>query len=435
MSQSTDPTLILGGGFTGLFTALHLSHQRYSRPVVLIDQRERFAFKPLLYEFLSGEMSDDQVWPRYRELLQGSPVKFIQDTVQAIDLHQRQVQLASGLSYSYRYLVLALGCVNGYFGIEGAQEHSLPFRNGQDAEVLERQLRECLQRASQMEASPERDRLLTVGIIGAGSSGVELAATLADLLPNWYANLGGDPQAVRVVVVEQKPEILATGGDKGDLRKTAQAALKTRTVPVELFLGAKVSAIRPHQIEFQRQDQAETLQAGTIVWTAGTATHPLIQALPIPEAHRARRGHLSVTPTLQLPDFPEVFAGGDCATNTDNPLPPTAQVAYQEGAAIACNLKAIDQGHAPSPAQVQLRGSLLKLGLSESAADLFDHFEIKGKVGHLIRQATYLELLPTPVHNFKVTSEWLIDNVFHRFSSPTQLAGAKAGKSTQELSE
>ncbi len=84
-------------------------------------------------------------------------------------------------------------------------------RNGQDAEALERQLRECLQRASQMEPSEERDTLLTVGIIGAGSSGIELAATLADLLPSWYANLGGDPQAVRVVVVLQ-PEILATGG-------------------------------------------------------------------------------------------------------------------------------------------------------------------------------------------------------------------------------
>lgn len=68
MNQSI-PIVILGGGFTGLFTALHLCHQRYPRPVILIDQKERFVFKPLLYELLSGEMTINQVCPRYDQLL------------------------------------------------------------------------------------------------------------------------------------------------------------------------------------------------------------------------------------------------------------------------------------------------------------------------------------------------------------------------------
>lgn len=91
MNQSTDPTVILGAGFTGLFTALHLCNQRYPRQVVLIDQKERFIFKPLLYEFLSGEMNTNQVWPRYQELLDCSGVAFVQDTVQTIDLQQRGI--------------------------------------------------------------------------------------------------------------------------------------------------------------------------------------------------------------------------------------------------------------------------------------------------------------------------------------------------------
>ena len=78
MSESGLRTVIVGGGFTGLFTALHLSHQRYVGEVVLIDQSERFVFKPLLYEFLNGQMDADQVWPRYEELLQGSSVMFVQ---------------------------------------------------------------------------------------------------------------------------------------------------------------------------------------------------------------------------------------------------------------------------------------------------------------------------------------------------------------------
>jgi NADH dehydrogenase len=89
MEHATSPTLILGGGFVGLFTALHLSHQRCTLPIILIDQEWSFIFKPLLYEFLSGEMNVDLVWPRYDKLLHNSGIAFICDTVQDIDLQTR----------------------------------------------------------------------------------------------------------------------------------------------------------------------------------------------------------------------------------------------------------------------------------------------------------------------------------------------------------
>jgi NADH dehydrogenase FAD-containing subunit len=99
-----------------------------------------------------------------------------------------------------------------------------------------------------------------------------------------------------------------------------------------------------------------------------------------------------------------VFAGGDCTVDIENPLPATAQVAYHQRAMIARNLKAISEGRSLSPAYVRLRGTLLKLGLAESAAEIFNRFEVKGNLGHLIRVAAYPELLPTPVHDFKVTT-------------------------------
>ncbi len=114
---------------------------------------------------------------------------------------------------------------------------------------------------------------------------------------------------------------------------------------------------------------------------------------------------------MQLPDFPEVFAGGDCAVQ-DRSLPATDQVAYQQGAAIAHNLKAIALGNDLKPATVNLRGTLLKLGLEDAAANIFDLLEIDGEIGHLIRQGTYLEMLPTPIHNFKATSEWIKEEIF-----------------------
>lgn len=415
MNQSTHPTVILGGGFTGLFTALHLCHKSYPRPVILIDQKERFIFKPLLYEFLSGEMNANQVWPRYEQLLDCSGVAFVQDTVETIDLQQRQIELASGLRYAYSNLVLALGSAINYFDIEGAEENSISFRTGKDAVALGQHLRHCLQHASQTEDPQQRRLLLTVAVIGAGPAGVEMAATLADLLPRWYGKLGGNSQEIRVVILNRSKEILK-GDVNSHLRETAQKALQQRTVPVELLLEVAVSAICPNQVEYKHHDQVEMLPAATIIWTAGNITHPLIKNLPISQEYRDQHDRLWVTPTLQLPDFSEVFAGGDCAALGENPLPATAQVAYQQGAAIAHNLQAIAAGEDLRGAQVNLRGTLMKLGLGESVANLGDRFEITGRLGHLIRQGTYLQLLPTPVHNFKANVEWLTDEVFHRYS-------------------
>ena len=117
-------------------------------------------------------------------------------------------------------------------------------------------------------------------------------------------------------------------------------------------------------------------------------------------------------------DFPEVFAGGDCAFVEDTSMPATAQVAYQLGVTIAHNLKAIALEKEPKTAKVSLRGTLLKLGLNEAAANIYDVFEVTGEAGHLIRQGTYLELLPTPIHNFKATTEWLNEEIFRHHIDP-----------------
>ena len=438
MANPAYQTVILGGGFTGLFTALHLSHQHYPRSVILIDQNDRFCFKPLLYEYFSGEMDADQVVPRYDELLKRSGVIFVQDTVQAIDLHQRQVQLAGGDAYGYTNLVLGLGSVTGYFGVEGAAENALPFRTQQDAIAIDHHVRDRLKQALQSEDAAQRQRLLTFAVVGGGPSGVEMAATMADLLPEWYEAAGGRRQDIRILLVNHG-EILK-GDVNSQLRETAEQALQQRAVPVELLTGAAVTAIKPEALEYKRDDRTETIPIGTVIWTAGTNIHPLIKSLPIPDAHRDRHGLLSVMPTLQLPDFPEVFAGGDCAIDLQpetgggdayehpqpqhdqdtsaeaqqpvKPLPPTAQVAYQQGAAIAYNLKALALGYDPKPAHVGMRGTLMKLGLENGVANLFNKVEITGEVGNLIRQGAYLELLPTPVHDFKATKQWLQDELF-----------------------
>ena len=408
------PTLILGGGFTGLFTALHLSHQQYTTPTILIDREWNFIFKPLLYEFLSGEMNIQFIRHRYDDLLHKSGIAFIRDEEQSIDLQKRQVSLASGLHYTYSNLVLSLGSVAGYFGVKGARENALAFRTSEDAIALAWKLRDCLQQATQTSEPQQKKNLLTIAILGAGCTGVELAATLADLLPDWYSPLGGDIADIRIVVIQRGKQILK--GDSDRLRQTAQEALQKRTISVDVMLETSVIEIRPNVVVLKRNnrinDQIEELAAATIIWTTGIVINPLIDTLSIPEGGRDKQGRLKLTDTLQLIDFPEVFAGGDC-TVMEHPLPATAQVAYQQGAAIAHNLQALSEGHSPIAFEVGMRGTLMKLGLSDGVAEIYDRYEVKGNLGHLIRQAAYLQLLPTPARNFKSTVEWLSDEMFH----------------------
>ncbi|MEH2236839.1 NAD(P)/FAD-dependent oxidoreductase [Nostoc sp.] len=412
MNSPVDQTVIVGGGFTGLFTALHLAHKHYPRSVILIDKNERFCFKPLLYEYFDGEMDTFQVVPRFSELLKGSGVIFVQDAVQSIDLHQREVKLASGNSYNYSNLVLALGSVTTYHQVEGAKENAFPFWTQADAIALERHLRDCFQRAVQTEDSEERRKLLTVGVVGGGSSGVEMAATLADFLPHWYEVLGGNSGEIRIVLLNHGKEIL-NDDINNPLRPIAEKELQKRRIPIEILTGAKVTTIHPNAIEYKHNEQIKTLATHTAIWTAGTSVHPLIKDLAISQEHRDHQGRPLVTSTMQLLDFPEVFAGGDCAGLPDNSLPPTAQVAYQQGANIAHNLKAIALGEELKPVKVNIRGTLLKLGVNHAAANLLNVFEVAGEPAHLIRQATYLTLLPTPIHDFKATTEWVDEEIFH----------------------
>ncbi len=413
MNQVSHPTVILGGGFVGLFTALHLGHQDYPHPLVLIERGDRFSFKPLLYELLTGELHAELVCPLYAKLLSGSRVSFVQDTVKSIDLPQRQVVLASGKSYDYRNLVLALGGQTNYFKTPGAAENSFSFTSATEAVTLRARLQDCLQTANSTKDREQRLRLLTVAIIGAGPAGVELACTLADILPVWYEELGGDYEEIRVVLVNRSHEILK-GDINSRLRDTAREALDSRTVAVELLLDAAVTAIKPDGVEYKHQEQSNFLPAMTIVWTAGTEIHPLLKDLPVAPEHRESGGRLHVNPALQLPDFPEVFVGGDCAYFLSKPQPATAQVAYQQGKAIADNLTALVSRQAPIPARVTLHGTLMKLGIGEGVANIFDRHEVKGKAGHLIREATYLQLLPAPLYNFHSTAEWLTDELFRR---------------------
>jgi len=433
MTVNSSATVIVGGGFVVLFTALHLRHRQHSDPIILIDPQARFVFKPMLYEVLTAELPESVVCPSYQELLVNSEIEHWAETVTGLDLHNRTLTLASGQQQGYKNLVLAVGAVQGYLGTEGAEHHAFAFRSREEAIALKSHLQACLRQSLATADPAERQALLTVAIVGAGPAGVEMAATLADLLPSWYLSMRGNVHDLKIYLINHAPTILA-GDANVHLKTTALEALNNRTIPVGLRLGVGVKAVTDKQLIYQEkgQEQTQLLETYTTIWTAGTAVNPLIQAISeqIPLEHRDRHGQPLVSQSLQLLDYPDVFAAGDCVSVQDNPKPALAQIAYQQGAAIAHNLIAF-QNHQPliTP-DPQLRGTLMKLGLGNSVANLFDKVQIDGKIGDLLRNATYLELLPTPLHNFKATTQWLEEETIHRFHRPHAPSPADIDRAT-----
>ncbi|MEO1396946.1 MAG: NAD(P)/FAD-dependent oxidoreductase [Cyanobacteria bacterium J06634_5] len=437
-------TVIIGAGFSGLFTALHLTNQGYRHPIVLIDRNERFCFKPLLYDYISGEMRSYQTNPVYVELLQGRSISFVQGTVELVDLEARQVRLSDGRTQAYENLVIAPGCVPSFFA-DGASEHAFTFHSKADADALKAHLMARCKEAVQHPSSEVRRSLLTVAIVGGGPVGVELALTLGDLLPQWYHDAKNAASSKTSSSLEDIRIVLLNRSDilKGDvnslLRDSAMSAMEDRAVQPEVIPGASVTAVYPNSIEFSHNDQTEILPAATTVWAAGTKVHPLVEAISVPRSHRTKRGQLLVKPTLQLLAYPEVFAAGDCAVigseeGYAKPLPAIAQVAYQQGGAIAAALlaKAKQKDSLPS-ANVSLRGTVMKLGIGTAVANVFDRYEISGTAGQTIRRMMYLSLLPTPAYNVGTTLSWIKDDVFNAHAGAFYDIDYTAGYEVEEL--
>jgi NADH:ubiquinone reductase (non-electrogenic) len=408
---------ILGGGFGGLYTALELIRRPWPEPpqITLVDRQERFVFAPLLYELLTGEMEEWEVAPRFQDLLPEG-VAFRRGAVQSVDLQEHRVFLAEGQTLEYDALVLALGGETPLQGVPGAAEFAFPFRTLADAQRLRAHLQTLEAR--------DPAQAIYLAIVGAGASGVELACKLADRL--------GSRGQIRLIEVGS--QILP--GFAPSSRKAAQAALAQRRVQVELqtkVLGIEATGDNgapPFRLQRQRlatQEMAVDL-VDAVLWTVGTQPAAAIANLDLP---KNERGRLQVLPTLQTPTFPEVFALGDGAAVVDatgQPVPATAQAAFQEAGYCAWNLWALLTQERPLlPFRYFSLGEMLSLGADTAVVSALGGLTLTGPLGYLARRVAYLFRLPTLEHQLRVGWSWMTRPLWQALGS-LELTGALVGR-------
>ena len=396
--MSKAKILILGGGFGGIFTALELAG---SADVTLVSDEDHFLFTPMLYEYLSGEVEAWHIAPRFDELLDDN-INFIQATITGIDLAAQSVSLAGHEPVNYDALVLAIGGVTNYVGVEGAEEFTLPFRKLSHADHLRQRMVAALDRIPPDSAPQDARRETTFAVVGAGASGCELSTKMADLLSDSFQRraLHGEP---RVLIIEMGDRLVPGMGDQ--IREFVEQALHESRV--EVHTQTRVVKVGPDELTFEHEGKQETLKTAGVVWTGGVKMSPLIEHLDV---EKNKRGLLVVNPTLQLSQHVNVFALGDIAFYPDATptLAGTAQLAFQQASLAAKNIKSYMEGKEMQTKHFEELGEAISLG-TERAAVLTGGKAFGGALARQARFALYTSRLPTWHHRLRVGASWFFE--------------------------
>ena len=388
--------VILGGGFGGLFTALDLSGVD---DVTLVCDEDHFVFTPMLYEYFSGEVEAWHIGPTYKELIDEGGVQILVDKATAVDLDAQTVSLKNHGSINFDVLVLAVGGVTNYAGVEGAEEFSLPFRKIEHADTLRQRMVTTLDRIPPEMPPQDVRRELTFALVGAGASGCELSTKMADLLVDAFKRraLYGEP---RVMLLEMGDKVVPGMGQQ--IREIVEEALLESHVEVHTL--TRVVNVTADGVTFEHDGIQEEVKTAGVVWLGGVRMNPLIEQLDV---EKNNRGLLTIKPTFQLSQHDNVFALGDIAfyPDADPTLHGTAQLAFQQASIVARNCKALLEGKEMQTKYFEELGEAISLG-TERAAVLTGGKAFGGALARQARFALYTSRLPTWHHRLRVGASW-----------------------------
>lgn len=409
-SMKKNRVLILGGGFGGLYAALEFERRRDPEfEVTLISQDNFFLFTPMLHEVAASDLDLTHIVNPIRKMLHH--VHFFEGDVRSIDTAKRQVVVAHGFdqhthSLEYDHIVFALGCVTNFYNIPNLAETAVTMKSLGDAIGLRNRLIEHLEEADTECAANDREPLLTFVVAGGGFAGVETIGSINDFLKEalrFYSNLR--PEMVRVVLVHPGEFVLPELGEQ--LGRYASRKLAERGV--EIQANTKIKAVTPREVELT---DGTRINSFTLVWTAGTAPHPLLEKLPLPK----ERQRLKVNAAMGVEGYPGIWALGDCAMIPDEHggyQPPTAQHASREGKVLAHNIVANTRGKELIPFRFNTLGLLASIGRRTGVARILN-INFSGFVAWWLWRTIYLLKLPRAEKKLRVALDWTLDVFFSK---------------------
>jgi NADH dehydrogenase len=323
--------LILGSGFAGLNAAKVFAGSK-EIALTIIDQKNYHLFQPLLYQVASAALSPAEIAVPIRNIFSRySRVKVFQGTAHKIDPETKSVLTNVG-EFRYDYLIMACGARHFYFGNDAWEKNAPGLKTIEQAIEIRRRVLTAFENAETENNIGKKTKLLTFVIVGAGSTGVELAGALAELSRFTFARdfRNIDTKRTRIILIEAGPRILSNFSEKLSLR----ANRHLENLGVQVLTGKKVTKIDTDGVNMGD----ERIEAATILWAAGIEASSLNRQL---DGELDSMGRIVVEPDLSLKHHSEIFVAGDqahFAHQTGKPLQGIAPVALQQGRFIAKNI-------------------------------------------------------------------------------------------------
>jgi NADH:ubiquinone reductase (H+-translocating) len=436
MRPAVDPrrrgrarVVVLGGGFGGVYAALHL--QRLAAKgapleVSLVNRENYLVFQPMLAEVIAGDVGIVDTVSPLRQLLGHSDL-FVRE-IEGVDLDRRVVTLGAGLTpqtqeLEFDHLVLALGNVTDFRGIPGLPEHALAFKTLADAVRIRNHLIHVLEQASVVTDPQVRRTMLTFVVAGGGFSGTEVAAALNDFVRRAVLHYRSIAHAeVRIMLVHS-----ATSALERELtpRLASYATNALAEQGIELLLGQRLVAASPQSAVLS---DGQRISTRTLISTVPSSPNPVIERLGLPMT----RGRLQCEATTAVIGQQGVWALGDCAAIPmpgGQTSPATAQHAIRQAKVLAANIAA---SHSDAPTRsfsFTGLGKLGALGHHRAVAELPGGFTVEGLPAWLMWRGVYWSKLPGAARKTRVAISWLSDLVLP--SHPVQLNLGEGRGATQ----
>lgn len=373
MQQEHPRIVVLGAGFGGL--AFCQGFRQSNAQITLVDRQNHHLFQPLLYQVATAGLSAPDIAQPIRSILSDHPtVTVLLEEVRDINLNERTVQLSRD-KLAYDYLVMALGGCTTYFGHPEWEEFAPGLKSLDDALRIRREILLAFEIAETTSDPVERQKLMTIVVVGGGPTGVELAGAFAELarnvLDNDFRHI--DPATARVILIEASPVVL--NHLPPDLAQSAQDQL--HSLGVEIRTSTRVTAMSKGHVE----TTSGAIDAANIVWAAGVGANSLTKKLGV-ELDRA--GRVKVLPDLSLPGYPNAFAIGDLATVLDDdgkPVPGVSPAAMQMARHVAEIIRDDIEAQIPVARRERFKywdkGTMATIGRSRAVAKV-GAFEFSG---------------------------------------------------------
>lgn len=411
VQRNKPRVLILGGGFGGIYSTLHLNHKLKDEiQITLVSDENFFLFTPFLHEVATGGVETRHIANPIRRIRGKEGFEFLQARVDSIDLSNRKVMTNTG-EISYDFLIMALGSTSDTPKFAEGKKNTYTLKSLRDGMLIRNHIIRTMELAERSSKSEQRS-LLTFIVTGGGYTGIQLVAEVHDfivrsLIKN-YTQVNLD--ILRIIMVHNN-EYLLPGMDT-KMAKIAQEVLLKKEI--ELRLNSRVTGVLDDTVEINGK---EIIGCRTVLWVAGNKASPVVGNLPV---EKDENGRVKVDKYLRVPGYPGVYALGDNANfydeKTGQPLPAKAHFAVRQPNVLADNIRAEIKGGKLRPFAYTLKAEMVSLGSHNAVINIHGIY-LRGLTARAIWLIGYLMVMKGAYNRTRVLIDWILNLIFGRDST------------------